>query len=280
MSGGGGGKQETAPWGPQQGYLQDIFRRAQAQSNVPVQQYEGDWIADPTADQQAGWDLAREYATGNAQQIAQGAQSALGLLTNADVMLNPDANPYLQRYIQASINPVMQNLQRNVLPQIGSAAVAQGAYSGSRPQIAQAVAAGDASRHALDTTATISSAAYGQGLDAMTRGVALSPTVMQLGYMPSQMLREIGTEQQAQAQAEIDALRERFEREQMAGWDNLARYSAIIQGGQWGSQTSQEGPGRAKSALGGAAAGAALGSVIPGVGTAVGAGLGALYGLL
>lgn len=56
------------------------------------------------------------------------------------------SNPYIGSYGQAITNQVTQNLQRNILPNISSSAMAAGGYGGSRQGVVEANALNDANQ--------------------------------------------------------------------------------------------------------------------------------------
>lgn len=61
-----------------------------------------------------------------------------------------NSNPYLQGAMNSIQSQVTQNLQRNVLPQLGRNSVATGGYGGSRQGIAEGLAMGDAATAATN----------------------------------------------------------------------------------------------------------------------------------
>lgn len=246
----------------------------------PPEQYPGSKIA--------GWDplqlLGQEQVlgiTGQQGMIGQDAASANRFLMG-DV-LSPDSNPYLRQYIDAAVRPITEQTTQQILPNIRNEFVGAGQFGGSRQGIAEGLAAQGMQRQIGDTTANIATQAYGQGLEAMQRGLALAPQTQQVLAQPGITTSGVGDLRRQMSQALLNQDVEQFMYPQllplMMGKE-LASLVGGIPGG--GSTTTASGGGSSPlmSGLGGAATGASLGSLImPGVGTGVGAGLGALLGL-
>lgn len=205
--------------------------------------------------------------------------------------LDPRTNPGLQGTIDAATRPIMQNLTNTVLPGIrGQAAFGpQGTpsanYGGSR----QGIAEGIAGRGALDATGDAASKiafqGYGQGLDAMVKGLGLAPGLASSMTLPALTTSGVGDVQQnlAQRQLTADTSAAMFPQwaDYIKGTALLGGVNAIPTAGavSTGPQPNQPGFGSALTgAAGGALTGASLGSVVPGIGTGVGAAGGAVLG--
>ena len=77
-------------------------------------------------------------------------------------------NPYLGDMAKSITSQVTDNLQRNILPGIGSAAIAAGGYGGSRQGVVEANALKDANQGLSNSLASL----YGQDYNnAMSRGL-------------------------------------------------------------------------------------------------------------
>lgn len=297
-----GGGQTTVeknadPWSGQQGYLTDIFTNAQKQFYGQSPQYfQGNAVAPLSPETIEGQQYLTDYAKGGATQNVNEMNKALQYnLTGA---LDVTNNPYLDKAIAAATNPAIEQFSdtggvlANIRSDIGSA----GQYGSSRQGIATGIAADRLQQNLLDTGAKMASAAYGQGLDASGKALAMAPGVMQAGMMPATMLDAVGQQNRAYEQSLIDEAMNKWNFEQNVDAAKLANYQGLVQGNFGGTSTAIQtggGPNKAVSAIGGAATGAALGtmgtaiatgasmgSVVPGWGTAIGAGIGALIGLL
>ena len=112
------------------------------------------------------------------------------------------------------------------------------------------------------------------------QAAALAPQMAQADYADAERLAGVGAAEEDYRQMKLEDEINRFNFMQNEPWDRLGRYSAFVQGGNWGGTTTQ--PvyrNRAAGAMGGALGGAALGSMFGGYGAPIGAGIGGLLGL-
>lgn len=286
-SGGGGGTQTTQtiqkadPWAGQQPYLQDVFANAQKlyQTQQP-QYYPGQTVAQPGA----GTLQAQQYLTNLANtalpQYGSTVQQASTSALNAPNVQN---NPYLQSAIEAAINPAVRGFQTAVMPTIRADFGTGENYGSSRRGVATGLASEALANNIFKTASTMGSEAYGQGLEAQSRALALTPQTIAAMQQPAVTMDTVSQQQQAYQQDLINEAMQRWNFEQTSPWQSLTQYQNLIQGNYGGSSTGEltspaPKSNKALSAVGGAAAGAAIGSVIPGVGTAVGALAGLVLG--
>lgn len=300
MSGGGGGGgtttvQKADPWGGQQPYLLDIFSKAQQLYTKPPQYFPGNTVAGFTPAQRQGQNMALTAARDMTPTL-QTANRGASFLASPDI-LSPDSNPYLAATAEAAARPVMRVLNEQMLPSIRDEAIVAGNIGNDRQGIAEGLAMRGATDAIADRTFAMYSDAYGQGLDALGRGVALAPGAAQSLLLPSQVTSAVGAEQQGQDQANINANIDKWNFQQGLPWQQLSNYMSMVQGNYGGatstSQTSQQNPltGAIQGGLGGAVLGSAMsglgGSLLTGGGgTLLGPagwtmmGLGALMGLM
>lgn len=95
---------------------------------------------------------------------------ALNFLTSGAVM-NPNANPALQQATAAAIQPYIQQFQTQIIPGLRESSIANGAFGGTRNQIAEGLAAQGLEQQAGNITANMANNAYNQGLNAFTQGI-------------------------------------------------------------------------------------------------------------
>ena len=259
MSSGGGSSSSdqtttVEPWSEQAPYLREVFRGAQRQYR------DGSELAGFTQPQQEGQQAALGVAQGPMQQMAGQAGSAL------ESQLAGTSGPELDSMVEAASRPVVNQFQRDVMPSIRRNAVATGGAGGSRQGIAEGLAAGELGQALSDQAVRVQDSQAQRQLQAL----GMTPQMMQAQTLPADVMRAVGSEQQAQQQAEMDL-----------PWQNLQRYQQLVGGQNWGqTQTAPgpQGPSTGQALLGGAAQGAALGSVVPGIGTGLGAVGGAIAG--
>ena len=263
----GGGEdtstQTTDPWEGQQPYLKDLFAQAQQYfqgGNVDLSRATN--VATRGAE-------AYEQGAGAAGDIAGQAANAQQFLLSGDV-LSPGSNPALQQYIDFANQATTRAFQQGGLQAIDAGAVQAGNVGSSRQGIAQGIGLQGLAQQIGQQTAGISSAAYGQGLQAYTQGLGYAPQTAALQGARGQALGRA-----ANAFTGVSTI------DQQQTLARLQAYRNLISG-QPGGTTTSTGPGYetggVSGALGGAATGAAVGSAVPGIGTAVGAGVGAVAG--
>jgi len=259
----GGGEQtvKNVPWSGVQPYLKDVFGQAQNLSNQQMEYYPGQTYADLDPLQMQGMFQGLQFANGPGQSYINSAlQSQQSMMNAADVQ----NNPHVQGMIDISNRSIADDFMQRINPAIEGGAVAAGQYGGSRQGIAQGLAAEGAAQAAGDASTRILNDAYGRGLEAQARGLALSPQTMQLGFLPGQTAERVGSVLQGQEQRGIDEAMARHNFSQNEGWDRLSRYNQLLNGGLGFSTQTSSMPGGSPvaGALGGAMTGAALPSML------------------
>jgi len=286
--GGGGGATTTVeksdPWEGQQPYLKDIFAQAQDQYQTGAPEYyPGQTLAPYSGQEQMAQGMAEGFALGPAQGFAQDTMAA-NQFALGDAMY-ADSNPYLQSAARGAIQPVTETLMRDILPGIRQGAVQAGQYGGTRQDLATSGAIDKAIEDMLNTTSGMYSQGYGQGLDAMTKGLALAPQTMQVGAMPAEMLGASGAMDRNMLQSLMNEEKARWDFQQQVPSTMLSQYQQLIQGGYGGSSSAYSDAGGGSdlsNALGGAMSGYAMAGMMPALGMTgpVGAGIGALMAVL
>lgn len=275
--------------GPEQTAIANLATPfAQQYASSPLPTLPTNTVAGFTPAEVQGQTGALNAASGVGADLASSASGANQFLNNPAI-LSPDSNPYLAESGNAITQNLTQNLLEQILPGLRSgASVAGGPYSGgsSREGISTGVAAGRTQQAAGSALSSLYSNAYGQGLDAMGKGLALTPQTQMAQLFGPQTEAAVGGQQRAMNQAQLDATNQQQLLTQMLPLLRAQDLYSLISGMPGGSGVStvtgaQPGTNKAMTALGGAASGASLGSMIfPGFGTAAGAGLGALLGFL
>ena len=117
--------------------------------------------------------------------------------------INVESNPALSGYIDAAIRPLEEQFTRVIAPGVRHEGIGTGAFSsygGSRQVLAEDLANQGYLRQVGDTTSSILNNAYTQGLDALTKGVALAPQTQQSLLFPALAQEAIGSERRSLAQ--------------------------------------------------------------------------------
>lgn len=264
-------------------YTQELLGLAmpnlQAFAANPPKLQEGSQIAGFDPLQTQGQNMVLGTTAGQ-QGVVGNAATGTNFLTSGDV-LRPESNPALQGYIDAAVRPISENLTQLALPAIRSGATQAGQFGSSRHGIAEGLAIGKTNQAIGDTTSKIANTAYGQGLDAMQRGLALAPSTAQALTIPGVTTSGVGDVRQALAQALLGEGNQKYMYEQMLPLlvgRELAQIASGIPGGTTTAQASTPQKNPWSSAAGGALTGASLGSMFGPIGTGVGALGGGLYG--
>ena len=224
--------QTTRPFPAQERALTQLFGLSQgAFEQGPMEYFPGQTVA------------SQAPSTIQAQEAALGAvspQAGLGMAGARSVAAALDP---LSAQSQAVMDPFIAKLQSQILPGIGSQAIRQGAFGGSRQALQE--------QQAAESTA-------GAATQAMLRNqlAAMSalPTAQRGLLAPSQTLSAVGAQQQGYEQALIDAERQRFAFEQQAPETALDRLASRITGinlGQVGTTSGGGGGGSDLASLAG-----------------------------
>lgn len=199
-------------------------------------------------------------------QLAGQAAGATEFLL--DDVLDPSSNESLQGYIEASTRPITEELMRTILPGIRNEAVDTGQYGGSRQGIAEGLAIQGATNAIADTTATIGSEAYGQGLDALTKGLALVPTTQAAQSAPAVTQGAVGDIRRAMQQEVLGEKAYRDIYSQIAPFlaaQEVAAIGSALPGGTAISSVAQPGVDPFQQALSIGLGGLAIGGSLFGV---------------
>ena len=164
-----------------------------APSPLPNQQ-----VAPFTQAQLAGQQLGEQQTAGTqgALNTAQNANTAIAAGAN----LNPQTNQYLQQYYNAAAEPVVQNYEQAVAPNILGNAVAAGGLGSSGTEQAFSNAQSQLGQQLGNLSANIYEPAYETALGQQTAAIGQAPGLATAQYTPASELTGIGGQQQSQAQ--------------------------------------------------------------------------------
>ena len=216
-------------------------------------------------------------AAGPATDIAQAAGAAQQFLSGP--VLFPESNPALAAATDAAIRPLIETFEERVLPAVRSEALLAGGVGGSRQGIAEGLAAKELLAQTGDVSATLQSEAFGQGLEALTRGQFAAPAILEAAFLPASAVEAVGTQRRDLAQSFLTEDAARFAADQLREFE-AAQLVAELAFGIGGGTTTSAATGATTArtspisqALGLGAAGLALGGNIGGI-------IGALAGLI
>lgn len=263
MSSGGGQTsatttQQLSP--QQQQLLGAIMPTAQAYAKNPPGAYAGPTTAPISPYTYQGESQALGAAAGPIQAQTQQALAGSQWLTSGQA-LDAQSNPYLQSAINAAIQPITQNFQRNVLPSENSAAIQAGQYGYNRQALQNQQDVQAYLNSVGQTGATMANQGYQGGLQAMTSALGTAPGVAAAGALPGEITGAVGTQQQQMQQQAIDAAMQQYYTGEFMPLTIAQQIAAMAFGMPGGSTVSQQqvpGTGVLQSLFGGAAAGGGL----------------------
>lgn len=311
--GGGGGNQTTVqksePPAYLKPYLTDIARQAQqAYRDVPQGGFQGELTADPTGSQLSALQQQKDLANSlgdHGQATTQIAQRQSDQVLSGAFRDPLDNNFQTQSadtagVIDAAIDPIQQRLVEQIIPQIQSQAIQDGAYGGTRQDVTTGNALQDFSREATNTAAMINYEDFARSEDQrfqdhlgrmqltpellkLEQAAALTaPEIANLGVqqqlLPSQLLNDAGSRERMFQQDAIDDLYQQYLLQTQTPFAGLDQYASIVSGTPSGQTSTLTGPrsgGGGSSVLSGALGGAGL---MAGAGSAGMLGAGALAG--
>lgn len=231
--------------------------------------YAGDRVANLTRDQKIA---NRSFEIAGAQLQKQMNPAAIKTYQEGlSLLTNPFQNPAYGQAVDAAVRPIQDQFLQSVLPNIRTSSVGSGQYGGSRQDLANNIATQSYLREVGDTTGQLAYDTYNRGITAGLQTLALGPTVGQQLGMPGQFYATAGGVQQNQAQAEKNAVMDRYN-ERMLGPFQIALQSLQaangVPGGSSSSSVTQptgmQGGGGTGGKIMGAIGGAAQGFAMTG----------------
>lgn len=233
---------------------------------------------------QAQNELVASANGGDIKDLASNTAKASNYLLNDAIKV--ESNPVIGDYVKSARRSLDDAFTENVLPGIGSQAIAAGGYGDTRHGVAQGIATGKFMNATKDLTSNIYNNAYNTGLDAMTRGIALSPTTYNTITSPQTTLDAVGSlrRQDQQMKQQDQFIRNNWD--YLFAQDLLGQLGSLPGGTQVGTVTGPPTtqPSMFQKGLGGGMAGMGMVGSLASAGMAVnpmlGLGLGALGAIL
>lgn len=216
--------------------------------------YDNDLVADFNPEQIKAQNLIMARAASRGNLLPSGEKEMLKTIQGG--YMSPESNPWLSSTYDMAL--------RKAMPSLDTAATKYGAYGGSDYTNAK-------SRMAGDMATTLYGENYKTERQNQINALSMLPQFQEMDYRDLGMMAQVGDIRQAQAQREIDALREKWDFEQMEPWKRLQLMSDLVaratgSGGAGGTSTTTQ-PTQSNpvaGALGGAMSGAAMGASVGG----------------
>lgn len=157
-----------------------------------------------------------------------------------------------------------ENLQRNVMPQIGSAAQVAGQYGGSRQGVLEANALKDMNNSMFSQLGNLAMQDRSMTNQELVQGSQLANQAEQNQMQKWQTLLGLGGQLQGYNQSQIDADKSRWDFNQDSNWQNIQKLSSVMMpGANLGtSQVTNTTRNPVSGAMGGAMGGAMLGNML------------------
>jgi len=230
MGKGGGTEQttqDTDPWIGYQPYIKDIASQAQTlyQDYTP-EAYGGPQVAGFAPQQTAGMGMQEAFAQGGGANLLNQGLGAAGYGLGGSI-LDVANNPYVSGMAQAAAQKAYDPLTQQ-LAGIRGGAVRSGGYGGSRQGIAEGTALSGAHQNAINAAANIYGQAYGQGLGHQAQTMGQIPSLMTTGFGLGGGLSNVGQQQQALAQQEINAAIGQHDWQQQLPYTQLSQYANVF----------------------------------------------------
>lgn len=231
--GGGSSTTSTAPSEEQRAILNKQLELAGKMEGLgPQQFYEGNLVAGQDQYSRLGLDsqFGAAGSMGDISDIAAGRfQSAMEY--------DPLQDPQNEVYLDAITAPLTEQFTEDTLPALTTQAMQQGAYGGDRAALLKAEATGDYMSKMAQTRSQALQDIVTSNRQLQADMLRQVPTLQDAALQPSQVIRDIGADYEGRSQAEIDAMRERFEFEQQAPGQSLKDASSMLGGIDFGSVT-------------------------------------------
>lgn len=220
--------QKSDPWSGIQPYLTQGYEQAWNLANsAGPQMYPGSVVPQDSADTVLSQAMRRQFAGDATSAFTAPAYNAWQQQLGAADM----NTPLVQNALSAIINPVQRDLTENILPGLESQSITQGAYSGNRYALSQAMA----TEKSAEAMSRASQAAllplYQTGLEASGRALAMTPTMEQLALAPSTVLSDLGKETETKDAARLQEQKTKYEYDQQLPYMKIANFLNLIQGG-------------------------------------------------
>src|SRR5262245_26342506 len=226
---------KSEPWSEAKPYIKNLYSAAESAFNATNKNmYTGDLWAQPTSTQIS----ANKQLAGNKWGAgAAGINKMAGDLISGKY-LDPKTNPWLKGNVEAALGDVTRKYTREVLPNMGDAAIRAGAYGGSRQGIMEGLAAGEYSREANTAAQNIYSANYERERQRQLGAGSLYGQANALEMAQLQCKTAAGAQEQQWNQQQNAENYQRYQMEQAAPWQGIPELQSVLMGGNFQSSSS------------------------------------------
>lgn len=223
MDGGGTtriGSSSTAPWsGAQPAISQGLAQAQTLFGQAPPAYFPGAGFVPFSPQTEAGLGAAEARATAGSPLM--GPMRDLATKTLSGDFLG-SGNPYF--------SGMMDKVSADLIPRMDQKFAGAG-YGGPAHQRAVADALSD-------TGGALAFQNYGQERSAMQQLMGQVPQLAEADYLDPSHLLSIGASREGKGEQELQDQMKRYDFNRDAGWNQLARYMALINGGNFGTNTN------------------------------------------
>jgi len=218
------GKQGSGPWSGQQGFLTDIYNRAQGQSYDPRTFFGQSTVVPFSSETEQGYGAMADRARGGSPNV-QAAQSQ-----NYDTLqgryLDPSSNPWLQSTYESAARPVQRALQTSAIPGASMSAYGRGGSGAEANRMDRTMDAGG--RAMTDLATGIYGGNYGQERQNQMQAQQMAPQLANYDYQDIGQLLGVGKGREELASRNLQDLMERFNFQEDEPRDRLREYAGLI----------------------------------------------------
>jgi len=234
---GGGSTTTTGPSKQQEAVLRRQMELSRKMEGLgPSMYYGGETLAE-----QDPWSMfGLESQAKSAGDVGEISDAASARFKDA-MAYDPTQDPRTEQYLDAITSPLKEEFTEEVLPTLGSRAVSQGAFGGSRAAIEEDKAVRTFGRAMGDTRTKGLMDIIDSNRQQQATMMSAVPSLQDAATQGSQVLRDVGAGYEERSQAEIDADRERFEFGEQSPRDHLRDVSGMLSGIDFGSITKTKG---------------------------------------
>ena len=160
---------------------QQNYAFAQNVAQQPLQQYQGQMVADPSGQMQQAWNTAAQGGNAGQQQYNAANAGYLGVMGQTPQQVTPGAlsstnlAPYMNPYTQSVINSTLPIMQQNLAlsqNQNQDQAASANAFGGSRQAVQQGVTQAQGAQGMAQMAAQLNQANYGQAVGQAQSDIA------------------------------------------------------------------------------------------------------------
>lgn len=226
MASGGSSRQSSSstPWAGQAAFLKDLYGNASAASGGQYH-YGPSQVADFAGESQAAFRGVTDRAIGGSS-LNRAAQGHSEDTLRGDY-LNPESNPFLQRYADVGERNIRRGFYDSIKG-LGSSFEGAGRTGGGNMDAGIGVARENLATGLGDFNAQLYGGAYEGERGRMMQAGEGAGALSELDYRDLNALREVGAQREGKDTERLQELYARFQQEQRGRNEKLADYAGLL----------------------------------------------------